>query len=383
MVYAQAATHFDISASASKAQRRAQPQCQSRPAIMAPMPSIDCSDAPRATPTATARVVAPYAHTLWDAALGAGLDEAQLQATLGRVAIGDDDLPVTTYLTLLQAACAHAGPRFGWHLGQCVKPTSYGVNGILLLACPTLGEALQQVLRFESLVHDLGRSSFSREGDRVVYAWRNDCADHRAAGALALSVFAGIQTCAQWLVGKPLGDFEMAFAHCTDAATAAHIAQSSGAQVRWGASENRAIFPASVLDWPIPQANKALLPLLQQHAEALLLARYPQEVGIVAQVRQSMSARLGRGPVRLADVASDLHLSTRSLQRHLAQAGVAYQTLLDSSRHALARHYLSSTAMSVAEVGYLLGFQDTPAFHHAFKSWQGQGPGQYRASVCP
>ena len=349
---------------------------------MAPMPSIDCSDAPRANSAATARVVAPYAHTLWNAARGVGLDEALLQVTLGRVAIGDDDVPVAAYLKLLQAACAHAGPQFGWQLGQQVKPTSYGVNGILLLACPTLGEALQQVLRFESLVHDLGRSSFSRDGERMVYAWRNDCAAHPAAGALAQSVFSGIQTCAEWLVGKPLSDFELEFMHASDAATATRITQWSGARVRWGAFENRAIFPASVLDWPIPQANKGLLPLLQQHAEALLLARYPQEVGIVAQVRQSMSARLGRGPVRLADVASDLHLSTRSLQRHLALAGVAYQTLLDSSRHALARHYLGSTAMSVAEVGYWLGFQDTPAFHHAFKSWQGQGPGQYRVSVC-
>ena len=349
---------------------------------MAPMPSIICSDAPCATSlAATARVVAPYAHTLWDAARGAGLDEVLLTSTLGRGAIGDDDVPVATYLSLLQAACAHAGPQFGWRLGQCVKPTSYGVNGILLLACPTLGEALQQVLRFESLVHDLGRSSFSREGDRVVYAWRNDFGAHPVAGALAESVFSGIQTCAQWLVGKPLTDFDIEFAHRTDEATAARIAQWSGARVRWGAANNRAIFSDSVLDWPIPQANKALLPLLQQHAEALLQARYPQEVGIVAQVRQSISARLGRGPVKLSSVACDLHLSSRTLQRRLAQVGVAYQTLLDSSRHALACHYLSSTAMAVAEVAYLLGFQDTPAFHHAFKSWQGQGPGQYRATI--
>lgn len=345
------------------------------------MPLRACPIPPIAVHAPNARVVAPYAHTLWDAARGAGLDEALLQKIVGRAAISDDDVPVAAYLNLLQAACAHAGPQFGWRLGQCVKPTSYGVNGILLLACPTLGEALQQVLRFESLVHDLGRSSFSRDGDRMVYTWRNDCAAHPAASALAQSVFSGIQTCAQWLVGKPLSNFELEFAHASDAATAARTAQMSGARVNWGAHENRAIFPASVLDWPIPQANKALLPLLQQHAEGLLLARYPQEGGIVAQVRQSMSARLGRGPVRLADVASDLHLSTRSLQRHLAQAGVAYQTLLDSSRHALARHYLSSTTMPVAEVGYLLGFQDTPAFHHAFKSWQGQGPGQYRGSV--
>lgn len=328
-----------------------------------------------------ARVVAPYAHTLWDTARNAGLDETAMGALLGRAAIGEADVSVAAYLALLHAARTQAGPLLGWHLGQQVKPTTYGVNGILLLACPTLGEALQQVLRFESLVHDLGRSSFTPQGEQVVYAWRNDCATHPMAGTLAESVFSGIHTCAQWLVGKPVGDFEITFMHHTDAHTAARIAALSGARVHWGASENQAIFPASVLAWPIPQANKALLPLLQQHADSLLQARHPREAGIVAQVRQSITRRLGQGAVKLADVACDLCLSTRTLQRRLLEAGVAYQALLDATRHELARHYLASSAMSVAEVGFLLGFQDTPAFHHAFKGWEGAGPGQYRASV--
>ena len=55
------------------------------------------------------------------------------------------------------------------------------------------------------------------------------------------------------------------------------------------------------------QANKALLPLLQRHADELLQARHPREGGIVAQVRQSISNRLGQGAVKLADVARDLH----------------------------------------------------------------------------
>lgn len=330
------------------------------------------------TSTPSARVVAPYAHTLWEAALDQGLTEAQMATALGRPTLGEADVPVHAYLALLQSARERSGPLFGWHVGQRVKPTTYGVNGILLLACPTLGEALQQVLRFESLVHDLGRSSFTPQGDQVVYAWRNDCAAHPAAGALAESVFSGIHTCAQWLVGKPFGDFEIAFTHHTDDATAARIADLSGARLHWGAPENRAVFAASVLAWPIPQANKALLPLLQQHANALLQARHPREVGIVAHVRQSITGRLGQGSVKLADVASDLCLSTRTLQRRLLEAGMAYQALLDATRHELARHYLATSAMPVAEVAYLLGFQDTPAFHHAFKSWEGTGPGQYR-----
>jgi AraC-like DNA-binding protein len=335
----------------------------------------------RATRAPGTRVVAAYAHTLWDAARAEGLCAPQLAQALGRSAIGDEDLPVAAYLAMLQLASARAGPEFGWRLGQHVKPTTYGVNGILLLACPTLGEALQQVLRFESLVHDLGRSSFTQHGDEVVYAWRNDCAAHPAAGALAESVFSGIQTCAQWLVGQALTGFEIAFTHATDTTTAERIAAISGARVRWGAGVNRAVFPAAVLALPIPQANKTLLPLLQRHADELLQARHPRDGGVVAQVRQCISGRLGHGAVKLADVASDLHLSSRTLQRRLLEAGVAYQALLDATRHELARHYLANSAMPIAELGYLLGFQDAPAFHHAFKTWQGQGPGQYRSGL--
>ena len=224
------------------------------------MPPTDCSITPNAPPP---RVVAPYARTLWDAARAEGVPQV-----LGREAPGEEDMPVSDYLALLQQALAHAGPGFGWRLGQSVKPTTYGVNGILLLACPTLGDALQQVLRFESLVHDLGRSSFTQQGDTVEYAWRNDWASHPAADALAESVFAGIQTCAQWLVGQPIAGFELEFMHRRDEATAQAITQASGAQVRWGCAAHRVLFPAALLDLPIPQANKALLPLLPKMDDA-------------------------------------------------------------------------------------------------------------------
>ncbi|MGQ0709762.1 MAG: AraC family transcriptional regulator ligand-binding domain-containing protein [Rhodoferax sp.] len=322
--------------------------------------------------------MAAYAHTLWDAALSAGVALPVAQALWGREGVGEADVPVTAYLALLQAARQVAGPSFGWRLGQQVKPTTYGVNGILLLACPTLGDALQQVLRFESLVHDLGRSQVCAEGAQVLYSWRNDHASHAAGAALTESVFAGIQTCAQWLCGVSLAGYRLELAHRVPAAAAQYIAHASGAQVCDGAGANRAVFPAQLLQLPIAQANTALLPLLQQHAEALLQARHPLDGGVVAQVRQRITARLGPGGVRLGDVAADLALSTRTLQRRLLQAGVAFQQVLDDTRHELACHYLRHSAMPQAEVASLLGFQDAAAFHHAFRLWQGQGPGAYR-----
>ncbi|MDT8992289.1 AraC family transcriptional regulator ligand-binding domain-containing protein [Curvibacter sp. APW13] len=329
-----------------------------------------------------ARVVAPYASTLWDAALAAGVPLQLAQTLWQRARVGEADVPREAYLALLQAAAQAGGASFGWTLGQHVRPTTYGVNGILVLACATLGDALVQTLRFESLVHDLGRSTFDRSGELAIYQWRNDCRHHPSAGVLAESVFSGVHTCAQWLCGQPLTGVSVEFEHPVAPTARAFIESCLGGSVHGRAPANRVIFPASMLEQTIPQANTALLPLLQQHADALLQARHPHDAGIVAQVRQRISARLGQGAVKLADVAADLALSTRTLQRRLEQAGVAFQGILDATRHELACHYLRHTTMPIAEVGSLLGFQDAPAFHHAFKSWQGQGPGQYRASLA-
>ncbi|QNM97840.1 AraC family transcriptional regulator [Chitinimonas koreensis] len=330
---------------------------------------IDCAIAPNP------RVVSPYASTLREAALAAGLPASELAAS-GVPTGGEADVPVAAYLDLLRRAVAHAGPAFGWRLGQAAKPTTYGVNGILLLSCPTLGEALQQVLRFEALVHDLGRSSLSRQGELWVYGWRNDWSGHPAAAALAESVFAGIRTCAEWLAGRPLQGFELEFAHAGDSAA---LAQLAGVPVRHGCAANRVLFPAELLDWPVPQANNGLLALLQNHAEALLRERHRREPEIVGQVRSLLLARLGEGgATRLAEVADALHLSTRTLQRRLGEAGLAFQDLLDRTRHELARHYLDSSALPIGEIAYLLGYRDPAAFHHAFKGWQGEGPGAYR-----
>ena len=68
------------------------------------------------------------------------------------------------------------------------------------------------------------------------------CANIRRRG-VAQSVFSGIQTCAQWLVGLWLSGFALDFTHHTDGASAAAIAASPAAlRVRWGASVNRAVF---------------------------------------------------------------------------------------------------------------------------------------------
>ena len=77
----------------------------------------------------------------------------------------------------------------------------------------------------------------------------------------------------------------------------------------------------------------------------------------------------GRRP-DLRDVARELGVSTRTLQRRLGDAGVTFQQLLEDARRELARHYLLHSSLDLIETAYLLGYEDANSFFRAFQQWE-------------
>jgi AraC-like DNA-binding protein len=122
--------------------------------------------------------------------------------------------------------------------------------------------------------------------------------------------------------------------------------------------------------------------VLHQHAEGLLAQRALAADGIVARVTTALTQRLPDGQARLAPVAAELGLSARTLQRKLAEAGSSFQQVLDGVRFALAQDYLRRRELGLADVAFLLGFQDQSAFTHAFREWSGINPGAWRAQAA-
>ncbi|MCY1413973.1 putative HTH-type transcriptional regulator [compost metagenome] len=98
-------------------------------------------------------------------------------------------------------------------------------------------------------------------------------------------------------------------------------------------------------------------------------------------MRQAIEVQLPDGVPSADTVAQALHLSLRSLQRHLADEGCRYDSLLDECRQNLALQHLRNANNSLSEISYLLGFADTSSFNRAFKRWTGLSPGQYRDSL--
>ncbi len=75
-------------------------------------------------------------------------------------------------------------------------------------------------------------------------------------------------------------------------------------------------------------------------------------------------------------------MSPRTLQRRLAEVGATYSGLVAGIRLELARDYLASTDMQIAELAALLGYTDTSNFVRAFRRHAGVPPGVYRRSLA-
>src|SRR5690606_1634013 len=70
------------------------------------------------------------------------------------------------------------------------------------------------------------------------------------------------------------------------------------------------------------------------------------------------------GPgLSLAEVATRLNMSARTLQRRLGEAGVNFRQLQGQERMNGARRLLRDTDLPVAEIAWRLGYTETSAFN--------------------
>jgi AraC-like DNA-binding protein len=101
---------------------------------------------------------------------------------------------------------------------------------------------------------------------------------------------------------------------------------------------------------------------------------------IVSRVKRAIVHDLPSGTPNEADIAKRAFVSSRTLQRKLADEGTSFRALLLEVRRELAEKYILDNSMPLAEISYMLGFSDTSSFSRAFKRWTGDPPNAYRTN---
>jgi AraC-like DNA-binding protein len=154
-----------------------------------------------------------------------------------------------------------------------------------------------------------------------------------------------------------------------------------GCPVICGASQNAMVFRASDAELAFVTRNLELLEMLAPQFEQELKQRYADEENtFIELVSGAIQQRLtGRRP-SIEQIADDLHMSSRTLQRRLQDSGWSFQRVLGEARRQLARYYLSNSVLELGEAAYLLGYEDANSFARAFRGWEGIPPKHWRES---
>ena len=303
-----------------------------------------------------------------------GLDECVHLQPMARV-------PVQPYERfLLELILSSGDEMIGFHIGQQVMPSVYGVISLLSMGSATLRESMEKTARYQSLISgNVGELELSEKGDGMLITLR---AVHQNP-VLRRHIF----ECVLVLLGRMYrfvsGYPELAprriwveYAPVSDQAVEI-IRKEAKCPVEFSAGFSALELGTETLSTRLNAYGDDTMRMAEALAQRQLEEQ--QQFGsALNQIRIQVHDLMMTGVPRRELVADRLKISVRTLDRRLADIGLTWQSLLDSLRLQLAREYLANPAVTVKEVADRLGFSDLRAFQRRFKVWTGMTPSEYR-----
>jgi len=265
-------------------------------------------------------------------------------------------------------------PAIGLSIGTEAKIEHFSPSGLAALSTDTLGEAMQQVARYkrltcpEEILQEMDDEEWS-----IQFRW---CL------ATIVEPRVLIDTCFAWVLSiarhgtvTRLSPLRLEFMEPRPHAKT--IERHFGCPVVCGAARNSIVFRAADAQREFVTRNAELLAVLAPQLDEELKQQHGEE-DFPESVRKEIQQKLtGRRP-NVEDIARALHLSSRTLQRRLQDAGSSFQRVLEEARHQLARRYLNNSVLELNEAAYLLGYEDANSFVRAFRTWEGIPPARWR-----
>jgi len=310
------------------------------------------------------------------------VDTAPLYLELGidpKVMEKDDaSLSLVKHYELLELAAARSDNRFlGIAMALDTRNNDLGVLGYMLRNAPNLEVSLELVQRYVKLVAPNSTVSVSDEDSHTTLTYK-------ISGISAdLSIQSIEMTVAQYvrLIRTILDD-------------------ENWQPVRMY-FEHGAPSPEQLKDFPFDCElifnhffsgicfNSELMSHANQHFDPQLLALLESQVQQSAQsllssdslldhIRVLITSNLGNTEVTADNIAAELLMSRRTLNRRLSENGTTFNSLRENIVFHMAKESLCNTSISITELAQKLGYSDSSAFNRAFKRNLGLRPLQYR-----
>lgn len=301
----------------------------------------------------------------------AGLDFALLDSPEARYPV-----PQTTQLWQ-KAVQATGDETLGIKAIRHITPATFHAVGLSVMASETLEQAFGRMRRFVDLVTDASEIELSRtETDFTVELKLKEGAQpaHQSTdGFLCLLANAG----------KGLGDPSLVPLRVElnrptpQTGNLEFFHRSFEAPLKFECASMRIVYAAATVRTRLKGANALIAEHLDQASQAAIERLKPAS-SMSRLVRNWVVDQLEHGAPSIEDAAAHMHMSTRNLQRKLADEGTSLAAIVDEIRQSEAQRRLKQSQDSLTAIALDLGFSDASAFSRACKRWFGKSPSDIR-----
>lgn len=265
-------------------------------------------------------------------------------------------------------------PTLPTRAGFAVPFNEFGILDHLVATANTIGEGLHMLKLFIWLVAVNLDLRFSHSHGDWVWVETDEPSGYISETwtlALILQRFRG-----------QIGNFEIEEVHLSQAddLKTVEFERVWNVPVRLGQPHSGFRLKPGVWDLPNHLANPLLQQTLRGVAEQVEIAQF-EKAPLVFAIRTRLPDAMESGAFSAEDIAAELGLSKRTLQRKLSAENITFKQLLDLYRQEQATFMLQSGERNMAKIAYALGYNEQSSFNRAFRRWFGQSPSGWLATA--
>ncbi|KAF1018662.1 MAG: HTH-type transcriptional regulator VirS [Acinetobacter bereziniae] len=263
-------------------------------------------------------------------------------------------------------------PQIVFEMAEYVRPEHFGVLGYMASRSTTVAEALQNVMRFSRLVID-GDEVIPMQMQQkspyvhLVWPFHHDkyILINEFTNALMMHLARKIVPPNQF----PL--HAVYFAHAPQMALY-HYQKFYACEVLFNQPQYSFVLLMEGLELKIQQADPSLMQLLVKQAEEAIAAK-PRYKTIAQQLHLIVAEylKLKEQAPKIEEIAQELHISTRTLQRQLSDLDTSFKKIVEIERMKRCEFLLGSDT-HLSEIAMRLGYSDQSALARAYKAFSGQ-----------
>ncbi|MEN8665195.1 MAG: AraC family transcriptional regulator [Polycyclovorans sp.] len=264
---------------------------------------------------------------------------------------------------------AAEAPSLALQAGALTSISTHGPLGLAMLSASNLESALATMVQFICIRGPFIEASLQNEGEWT--AVQIDIPEETREDYPHILEF--VLLCIQSSIRSVSADvfrngrLELSYAAPS---YAAEYGRFFDLPVRFGQKRNRFVLASSALMPPVETANAEIFRVAVRECERVLMLHEHSPSTLARRIRAVLAQHRGEMPT-LRQVAAQLAVSPRTLQRRCADEQLAFKDVQDAWHRELVATALERGARSLEQVAAEVGYADVSGLRRAVKRWRG------------